>query len=69
MVEQFKDFLDEEEIFYKHDEFDDGKNVFRIPQRLKTGGVVDMLVVFDEDDIKLLIMKIGTVEDPEKKAE
>ena len=67
-VEQFKEFLDGDEIFYKHDEFDDGRNVFRIPQKLKTGGIVDMLVIFDEDDIKLLIMKIGTVEDPEKKA-
>ena len=66
--EQFRELLDEDEVFYKVDEFDDGRHIFRIPHKLKSGGMVEIVVIFEDDNIKILIMKLGNVEDPEKKA-
>ena len=65
--EQFQELLDENEVFYKADTLSSGTPLFRIPQKIKNGGFADMLVIFNEDNIKLVVAKIATVDDPEKR--
>ena len=69
MAEQFKLLLDEDEVFYKTDSFSDGRKVFRIPQKLKSGAFVEVLVIFYDDSIKIAVLKIASVEDVEKRGE
>ena len=63
----FKNFLDENEVHYTEDVLERGDKFFRIPQRIKSGGVVDVLVIFSEKNIKVLIFGIATIEDEDKK--
>ena len=67
--EQFRELLDENDLFYKVDFLDNGKTLFRIPQKLKSGGFVDMLLFFEDDNIKILVAKIATIDDPDKLAQ
>ena len=69
MTEQFKLLLDEDEVFYKADSFSSGRKVFRIPQKLKSGAFVEVLVVFYDDSVKIAVLKIASVEDVEKRGE
>ena len=64
--EQFRELLDGNDLFYKVDFLDNGKTLFRIPQKLKSGGFVDMLLFFEDDNIKILAAKIATIDDPDK---
>ena len=64
--QKFEEFLNEEEIFFKADQFPSGIPFFRIPQQVKNGGLVDIIVIFEEENIKVLFLKIAVVEDPEK---
>ena len=67
--EQFRELLDGNDLFYKVDFLDNGKTLFRIPQKLKSGGFVDMLLFFEDDNIKILVAKIATIDDPDKLAQ
>ena len=67
--EIFKDFLDEIEVHYTEDTLDSGDKFFRIPQKLKNGGVVNLIVIFGEKNIKVLVVGIATIEDEAKKVE
>jgi hypothetical protein len=69
IAEQFKSFLDENEIFYRDDSSDLEREVFRIPQKLKGGSFVELLVVFYDDSVKIVVLKIASVEDSEKRGE
>ncbi len=65
--EQFQALLEEQDIFYKIDSFRDGTQLFCIPQNLEAGGVVEVLVVFGDDYVKIVVLKIATINDPEKR--
>ena len=65
--EQFQALLDEQDIFYKIDSFKNGTQLFRIPQNLESGGVIDILVVFADDHVKIVVLKMATINDPEKR--
>ena len=67
--EIFKDFLDEIEVHYTEDKLESGDRFFRIPQKLKNGGVVNIIVIFGEKNIKVLVVGIATIEDEAKKVE
>ena len=67
--EAFKIFLDENKILYNEDKLDSGDRFFRIPQKLKNGGVINVIVVFAEKSIKVLIVGISNVEDENKRVE
>ena len=62
----FEEFLNSEDIFFRLDEFPDGTSFFRIPQKIKNGNLIEIIVIFEEVNIKILIVKIGSVEMPEK---
>ncbi len=62
----FEEFLTNEELFFKADKFPNGTPFFRIPQKIKNGSLVDIFVVFEEENVKVLFLKIATVEDDEK---
>ena len=64
--EQFQEFLDEHKVVYKSDELSDGDKLFRIPQRLDGGNVVDIIVFFGENYVKVVIMGIASVSNAEK---
>lgn len=65
--EVFKNFLDNNDVHYTEDELERGDRFFRIPQRIKNGGVVDVLVIFSDKNIKILIFGIATIEDEDKR--
>ena len=65
--EVFKNFLNSNGVHYSEDVLERGDKFFRIPQRIKNGGVMDVLVIFSERSIKVLIFGIATIEDDEKK--
>ena len=67
--EAFKIFLDENKVLYNEDKLDSGDRFFRIPQKLKNGGVVNVVVVFAEKNIKVLIVGAANVEDENKRVE
>ena len=67
--EAFKIFLDENKVLYNEDKLDSGDRFFRIPQKLKNGGVVNVIVVFAEKSIKVLIVGVANVEDENKRVE
>lgn len=67
--EAFKIFLDENKVLYSEDKLDSGDRFFRIPQKLKNGGVINVIVVFAEKSIKVLIVGISNVEDENKRVE
>ncbi len=65
--QMFQDVLTEREIFFENDTFRDGTQYFRIPQKIQNGGLVDVIIIFDEDYVKIVIVKIASTEDPEKR--
>ena len=65
--ELFEEFLNEEEIFFRSDEFPNGTPFFRIPQKIKNGTLVEAVVVFEKFNVKVIFVKIASVETPEKK--
>ena len=67
--EAFKIFLDENKVLYSEDKLDSGDRFFRIPQKLKNGGVINVIVVFAEKNIKVLIVGISNVDDENKRVE
>ena len=67
--EVFKQFLDDNDVHYAEDKLEHGDRFFRIPQRIKSGNVVDTLVVFTEKSIKVLVFGITTIEDENKQLE
>jgi len=62
----FEEFLNSEDVFFRLDEFPNGTPYFRIPQKIKNGNLVEVIVVFEQSNIKILIVKIARVETPEK---
>ncbi len=64
--ELFQAFLDDKEVVYKAKDINNADKLFRIPQKLEGGGVVDIVVVFDDDYIKIVVMGIASVSDTEK---
>ena len=67
--EAFKTFLDENKIHYMEDKLEQGDRFIRIPQKLKNGGVVNVIVVFAAKNIKVLIVGIANVDDEGKRGE
>ena len=69
--DSFKALLDEDEIHYMEDELDDGDRLFRIPQKLQQGAVVNIIVLFSKFKIKIAMLGIANVEpdDEDKKIE
>ncbi|MBR1806014.1 MAG: hypothetical protein IJ774_06460 [Selenomonadaceae bacterium] len=67
--EAFKIFLDENKVLYNEDKLESGDRFFRIPQKLKNGGVINVIVVFAEKSIKVLIVGVANVEDENKRVE
>ncbi|MBD3879675.1 MAG: hypothetical protein SR1Q5_08335 [Quinella sp. 1Q5] len=66
--EIFKDFLDKNNTRYSEETLvKSGERFFRLPQKLKSGGFVDILIVFAEKNIKIRIFGIATIEEEEKK--
>ncbi len=65
----FKAFLDENKIIYSEDKVEHGDRFIRIPQKLKNGGVVNVVVIFAEKNIKVLIVGVANVEDENKRGE
>ena len=66
--ESFKEFLDKKVIRYSEETLTkSGERFFRLPQKLKSGGFVDILVVFAEKNVKIKIFGIATIEEEEKK--
>ena len=64
----FKSFLDDEGIKYKEDSFESGDRFFVIPQRIKNGVVVNILVVFSKIKIKISVLGVAEIEEEEKRA-
>ena len=62
----FEEFLNEEDIFFRLDEFPNGTPYFRIPQKLKNGTLIEIVVIFEEINIKVLCLKFANIENPEK---
>ena len=62
----FEEYLKEEEIFFRLDEFPNGTPYFRIPQKIKNGILLEAIVVFEEFNVKVLFVKIASIETPEK---
>ena len=67
--EAFKIFLDENKVVYSEDKVEHGDRFIRIPQKLKNGGVVNVVVIFAEKNIKVLVVGVSNVEDESKRAE
>ena len=65
----FKAFLDENKIIYSEDKVEHGDRFIRIPQKLKNGGVVNVVVIFAEKNIKVLVVGVANVEDENKRGE
>jgi hypothetical protein len=65
--QKFQEVLTEREIFFEADSFRDGTQYFRIPQKVQGGSVVDVIVLIDENYVKILIVKIATTDDSEKR--
>ena len=65
----FKSFLDDSKVHYIEDTLEHGDRFFRIPQKLKNGGVVNVVVIFAEKNIKVLIVGIANIEDENKRTE
>ena len=65
--EVFKNFLNDNNVHFTEDSLERGDRFFRIPQKIKSGGVVDVLVIFSERNIKVLIFGIATINDEQKK--
>ena len=65
--EIFKDFLDKNNTRYSEETLvKSGERFFRLPQKLKSGGFIDILIVFAEKNIKIRIFGIATIEEEEK---
>ena len=67
IYEVFKNFLNDNGVHFSEDTLERGDRFFRIPQRIKNGGVVDVLVIFSEKNIKVLVFGIATIEEDDKK--
>ena len=67
--EAFKIFLDENKVLYNEDKVEHGDRFIRIPQKLKNGGVVNVIVIFAEKNVKVLIVGVANVEDQNKRGE
>ena len=67
--EAFKIFLDENKVIYNEDKAEHGDRFIRIPQKLKNGGVVNVVVIFAEKNIKVLVIGVANVEDENKRGE
>ena len=65
--ELFKNYLENSKIHYGEGNLEHGSKYFRIPERLENDLVVDVLVIFSEHSVKVLIIGIATIEDEEKK--
>ena len=65
--EAFKAFLDENKVIYSEDKVEHGDRFIRIPQKLKNGGVVNVVVIFAEKNIKVLVVGVANVEDESKR--
>ena len=66
--EVFKKFLSDNGVHFTEDSLERGDRFFRIPQKIKGGSVVDVLVIFSERNIKVLIFGITAIKEEEKKA-
>ena len=66
--EVFKNFLNSNNIRYAEDTLEHGDKFFRIPQTLGDNKVVEVLVIFAKQSIKILIVGIATIDSEEKKA-
>lgn len=67
--EAFKTFLDENKVPYMEGTLEHGDKFLRIPQKLKNGGVVNVIVVFAAKNIKVLVVGIANVDDENKRVE
>ena len=67
--EAFKIFLDENKVLYNEDKVEHGDRFIRIPQKLKNGGVVNVVIIFAEKNIKVLVIGVTNVEDESKRGE
>ena len=65
--ELFKSFLDTKGVHYNEDTFDDGDRMLIIPQKSNSGALLNILVIFSEIKIKILVMGVASVEDEDKK--
>jgi hypothetical protein len=65
--QKFQEVLTEREIFFEADSFRDGTQYFRIPQKIQGGGLIDVIVIIEEDHVKIVIVKIATTDDSEKR--
>ena len=63
----FKEFLDANEIHYTEDVFESGDRFFSIPHRIKSGNLLNILVVFSKAKVKVLALGIANVEDDAKR--
>ncbi|MBR0260324.1 MAG: YbjN domain-containing protein [Selenomonadaceae bacterium] len=65
--EALKDFMTNAGLHFSEGTLENGDKVFRIPQKIKNGGIVDVVLIFAESNIKLVVFGIATVEEEEKK--
>ena len=65
--ERFRNYLEENGIHYGEGELKHGNKFFRIPERLQNDLVVNVLVIFSEHSVKVLIAEIATIEDERQK--
>ena len=62
----FKTLLDNDGIRYKESSFDDGDRFIYIPQKIKNGALLNVIVTFSEMRIKLLVLGMARIEDKDK---
>ena len=62
----FKNFLDGEKLNYTEGAFENGERYFNIPQRLDSGAMLNVIVVFSAARVKVMILGIAEVTDEDK---
>ena len=65
----FKIFLDANEVRYDENSFDDGDRLVVIPQKIRSGALMNVMVIFSDVRIKILILGFASLEDENKKAD
>lgn len=65
----FKFFLDTNDVRYDENSFDDGDRLVVIPQKIKSGALMNVMVIFSDIRIKILILGFASLEDENKKAD
>ena len=64
--EIFKKFLDENKFDYKQEVLETGERFFRVSEKLKNDQVVNAVIIFSAQSIKIILFGIAQIEGEEK---